>query len=200
MNIFDIGMVKEGSPGEIIFKEELLSRLWYRDGLYCRPLEIKILSWFLQQIQGDYLEIGVNRGATALNICRNNPDRTIYGVDLLGETTMCEQQRIEQPSDKNVAEFCHDEPNFDLILENSRHTKIPESVRMIFIDADHTYEGVKQDTENVLGQMKEGYIFWHDFHNNLHDDYLGVTEYLLQLSRERKIYYFRNTWLAFMII
>jgi hypothetical protein len=200
VNIYDIGIVKQGSPGEILFKEELLSGLWFRDGIYCRSLEIKILSWFLHQIQGDYLEIGINRGATALNICRNNPDHMIYGVDLLGETTMCNQQRTEQPRHENVAEFCRDEQNFRLMLENSWHVRIPESVKMVFIDADHTYEAVKNDTENVLEQMKKGYIFWHDFHNHLHDDYLGVTKYLMDLSRERQVYYFKNTWLAFMMI
>jgi len=200
VNIYDIGIVKQGSPGEILFKEELLSELWFRDGLYCRPLEIKILAWFLKQISGDYLEIGVNRGATAINICKNNPDRQIYGVDLLGETTMCRQQRIEQPNSNTVAEYCRDEKNFHLILESSWHIKIPGSVKMVFIDADHTYKAVKNDTENVLEQMKEGYIFWHDFHNNLHDDYLGVTRYLINLSYERQIYYFKNTWLAFMMI
>jgi hypothetical protein len=170
-------------------------------GLFCNPIEIAILSWALQRVKGDYMEIGVNQGATALNICRNNPFKTIYGVDMVHDITMHKNQSIEQPTEETAGIYCKDEPNFELILENSWHVEIPEDVGMIFLDADHTYRGVKNDMENILKQVHScTLILLHDYHNELHPEYIGVKEYVdKELSGRFDLYEFENTWLIGMI-
>jgi len=177
--------------------EGKLKHLFFREGVYCRSLEIKILSYALHQVQGDYIEIGVQEGYTMLNIARNNRDRVCYGVDFPENILMHKNQMCEKPTPTNVAHACRWENNFMLILHNSWTVTIPKGVGMVFIDADHTYQGVKNDTENVLNQVEPGtLIFWHDYHNNLHNDYLRVNEYIdSEIRKIIPIFFFKNTWM-----
>lgn len=62
----------------------------------------------------------------------------------------------------------------------------PGSYDLIFIDADHTYAGVKHDTELVLHLVApEGFLVWHDYANwGYFDGKNGVPEYLGELALE----------------
>lgn len=184
-----------------------LSLSYFNPGIYMNNLEIKILAWSLGRVRGDYIEMGVNKGYTALNICKNNPKKTIYGVDwpYWDGSTMCPGQMSEMPDKENVAEMCDGLPNFSLILGNTRNVWIPLTVRnqgMVLIDGDHTYKGVKADTENVLEQVQRGtLIFWHDYDNNLHHDYIGVRDYIdNEIAPNMKLFQFRNTFLIAGIV
>ena len=190
-------IIKSVSCGCIEVDRSKLDNLKYIAGPYTNPLEIKLLAYTLSQVKGDYLEIGVNIGGTAVNVCQNNPDRTIYGVDYIDGCTMHEKQAPEQPSISNVGRLCKDQPNFKLILANSWMLKLPENIGMTFIDADHSYQGVKNDTDNVLKQVRPGtVIFLHDYHNNLHPDYLRVNAFVDAELRDRfEMFEFRDTWL-----
>ena len=176
---------------------EKLNGISFTPGVYCNPLEIKLLCWALQNWVGNYIEIGVNMGATAVNVCRNNPSKKIYGVDLVDGLTMHTSQGPEQPSRDTVGILCREQPNFKLILANSWHIEIPRNIGVVFIDADHSYAGVKNDTENILKQVNAGtVIFWHDYSNNLHPDYLRVNEYIdKEVAPIMPLYEFENTWL-----
>lgn len=63
------------------------------------------------------------------------------------------------------------------------------SYDLIFVDADHTYEGVRRDTELVLPLVSpDGYLVWHDYANwGYFDGKNGVPEYLGELSATRPI-------------
>ena len=51
----------------------------------------------------------------------------------------------------------------------------------VFIDGDHTWEGVKQDTELALSLIhKRGSIIWHDVNISKKTRYRGVRDYLVE--------------------
>lgn len=60
----------------------------------------------------------------------------------------------------------------------------PGSYDLIFVDADHAYEGVRRDTELVLPLVAAGgYLVWHDYANwGYFDGKNGVPEYLGELA------------------
>jgi hypothetical protein len=197
LDYFDVVEERVDKPSIVRPKPELIEGIEIGDLLYCRPEEVQVLAGFLKKITGDYIEIGVNQGGTARWLCKNNPGKKIYGVDLIDQSTMHPNQNVEQPTAKTVAQYCLGYENFKLILGNSRETEIPEGIEMAFIDADHQYNGVKRDTLNVLAQMNKGFIFWHDYNNDVHPDYLGVNSFIdNEIVPKLKVYLLEHTWLA----
>jgi predicted O-methyltransferase YrrM len=70
------------------------------------------------------------------------------------------------------------------------------SMDFIFIDADHSHEGVKNDTEKAFQMLAPGgVVIWHDFAPKSP----GVYGYLYELSRERSLFRIRNTCLVIYI-
>lgn len=72
------------------------------------------------------------------------------------------------------------------------------SYDLIFLDANHFYEGVKADTEVLLEFLKpHGFLLWHDYANwgvlNAHN---GVPEYLHNLARRIPIGHIVGTDIA----
>ena len=63
------------------------------------------------------------------------------------------------------------------------------SYDLIFIDADHSYEGVRRDTELALPLVAPtGYVVWHDYANwGYFDGKNGVPEYLGELAAKLPI-------------
>jgi hypothetical protein len=197
-DIFDIILEQAGRPIIVRPKSKLIEAVKITELLYTMQPEVEVLAGFLNLLQGDYMEIGVNQGATARNVCQNNPGKTIYGVDWIDNTTMHPNQLTEQPNKETLARHCINFKNFVLIETNSHAVKIPSTVEMVFIDADHQYSGVKNDTENVLRQVKQGWVFWHDYNNTSHFDYMGVTEFINnEIMPRMKVYWLENTFLTF---
>lgn len=66
----------------------------------------------------------------------------------------------------------------------------------IFIDADHTYDSVKNDTEKAFEMLAPGgIIIWHDFAPKSP----GVYQFLYELSRQRSLFRIKNTCLVLYI-
>lgn len=62
----------------------------------------------------------------------------------------------------------------------------------IFIDGAHTYEYVKNDTQNALKLIKDGgYIVWHDYFVFYPD--FGVFDYLRELNKKLPVYQLCNS-------
>jgi predicted O-methyltransferase YrrM len=69
-----------------------------------------------------------------------------------------------------------------------------EKIDLIFVDAAHTYEYVKSDSENAFRMLRKGgVIIWHDYMQMLHPD---VTRYLYEISAQKAIHHIRGTNLA----
>lgn len=118
------------------------------------------------------MEIGSFRGYTALYLAQHvSPDAKIVAIDQCPDHGAAYRDtpfasKIERRvGETSQAMFANDKvASYDLI----------------FIDADHSYAGVKHDTELVLPLVSpEGFIVWHDYANwGFFNGYNGVPEYL----------------------
>jgi Methyltransferase domain len=72
------------------------------------------------------------------------------------------------------------------------------SFDLLFLDADHSYAGVRHDTEILLGLLSDrGYFVWHDYVNSGRFSGInGVPEYLHELSLQIPLARIAGTWLA----
>lgn len=59
---------------------------------------------------------------------------------------------------QNIVHFYGDSKNFDF-------TKIKEKIDLVFIDGDHSFEGIKKDSGNIFDLVgyEDSIVVWHDF-------------------------------------
>ena len=134
-----------------------------------RTFEIGAGSGKLQGIYGPCAcaACGVRR-AHRYYRCRPSPRRRAYRY---GPFSAQIERRVGRIEPETVA---HDKPgSFDLI----------------FLDADHSYTAVKNDTNILLGLLSErGYFVWHDYANwGKVGGKNGVPEYLHELCNEMPV-------------
>lgn len=122
------------------------------------PWELQWIIWKLRNFLGDIVELGTFRGSTARELALAFPDRKIFCVD-----------NIDPAYGLTKEEVCaeaKDFSNVELILTDSKNFTIPDTTAAIIIDADHTWDGVRGDTEKAISYMRgrsPGVIIWHDY-------------------------------------
>ena len=135
---------------------------------------------------GAILEIGCNLGWTTRELALAFPNSVIYAVDWPpAGLTMSQHQRGEAPSWEKSCEAARDLPNVVPIVADSRKLRADmfRDVTCVFIDGDHSYEGVKSDTILAMRLMAElddsqkGVVAWHDCYENA-PAWVGVRKYL----------------------
>jgi len=127
------------------------------------------------------MEVGSFRGYTALYLAQHTTeDAKIVTVDQYpdhGEAyrDLPLAKKIERRVGKTSPELFATDP--------------PGSYDLIFIDADHSYAGVKHDTELMLPLVAHnGFLVWHDYANwGYFNGKNGVPEYLGQLATQLPI-------------
>ncbi|MTJ07924.1 O-methyltransferase [Anabaena sp. UHCC 0204] len=127
------------------------------------------------------MEVGSFRGYTALYMAQHiSPDAKIVTVDRYPEHG---EAYLNTPY-ASIIERRVGETNTEMFQQDSK-----DSYDLIFIDADHSYSGVKNDTELVLPLVSQnGFIVWHDYANwGYFDGKNGVPEYLKELSEKLPI-------------
>lgn len=136
------------------------------------------------------IEIGVARGESSYAILENCQNVTkLYGVDPYlaykdwnGPVDQEHNDKTKQIAMKNLQEF---DGRFVLGNQTSdefRKTLGDEKVNFIYVDGDHSYDGVKKDLGNYYDCVSKGGIFaGHDF--NLKN----VRQALDDFRQERKI-------------
>ncbi|MBU7006393.1 class I SAM-dependent methyltransferase [Phosphitispora fastidiosa] len=69
----------------------------------------------------------------------------------------------------NVKHYFADSKKFD-------YTEIPKGIDLVFIDGDHSYDGVKTDTKNIFEiiDSSKSIVVWHDFKEK-RNDYIVTT-------------------------
>ena len=136
------------------------------------------------------MEIGSYRGYTALFLAQHvSPDARIVTIDwhadhgeAYRETSSARKiERRVGLTDQPM--FAQDEPR---------------SYDLIFIDADHSYENVRHDTELVLPLLAPtGFVVWHDYANwGYFSGENGVPEYLGELCATLPIGHVAGSTLA----
>jgi hypothetical protein len=136
------------------------------------------------------MEIGSYRGYTALFLAQHiSPDARIVAIDRHpdhGEAyrkTSAASKIERRVGATNRAMFAQDEP---------------ASYDLIFIDADHSYESVRNDTELILPLLSPaGFVVWHDYANwGYFSGENGVPEYLGELGATLPIGHVAGSTLA----
>lgn len=119
----------------------------------------------------EYLEIGSFRGESLNNIAQVANHCTSISLSQA-------EMRAMGVADWFVTQdgmFINETPNITRILHNSLtldFSTINKKFDVIFIDGDHTFNGVKSDTQNCFNLLKDdnSVIVWHDS-GYFYDDY-----------------------------
>jgi predicted O-methyltransferase YrrM len=131
------------------------------------------------------LEIGTFRGGTTWHFYDNAPpDTVIYTLDLPDDEVPGDVSNVDLAAEKNRP-FLPKSERVRQILINSKKWDgvLDRKVQLAFIDADHSYQGVRNDTEKALVSLDScACICWHD---SLEGDFgYGTMPYLLELAEK----------------
>lgn len=145
------------------------------------------------------MEIGLHNGGTFYLWCYlAQPGGIKLGLDLPNGPWGTVRDRTEKEIQANKILFQTFAPNTYVLWENSRDPKAIEWVKnklgdnkldLLFIDADHTYAGVKLDYENYKPFVREGGIIaFHDIKDTETHKEMACTVHLLweELKGEKK--------------
>lgn len=173
------------------------------DGFLTPKNDTQLVVYYSKQIDGDILEIGCNIGRTTVELAKHNPLKKIIGIDYSeSKNLMVSQQKGECPG-KNLGRLAKNMENVEIInikSEDFNYENYP-NIRFIFIDGDHSYSGVKKDSEKAIPHIKKygGIILWHDYHDTT--EWCGVKKYIDELiSNNENIKIIKDSWLAIMIV
>jgi predicted O-methyltransferase YrrM len=188
--------------------EIALSSIHGRDGNVTVYEKLAISSLIRHHTPKILLELGTFDGNTTLQMGLNtSPDAVIHTLDLPADFLRTKEPiskadlKYVLDRDKNrrkyqgtsveakIIQHFGDSTNFDF-------TKFTDKgpVDFVFIDAGHTYECVKSDTQEALKILApNGVLVWHD----CHPFWNGVYRYLNELASERPIVRIEGTNLAY---
>ena len=149
------------------------------------------------------LEMGTYRGATACNIAMNLSSGTLYTCDCGFDAfeKYLKEEQVEHGDKIKYAKYEIGEiyikylphsKSIKQLVGNTRDKKFGEELihlapfDLIYIDASHTKEGVKNDTELAFNLLADdGLVIWDDYNGW----WGGVTEYLDELSTLKELIY-----------
>jgi len=117
-----------------------------------------------------YFEIGTWRGESVANVAQvakecvtlNLPDAEMLKMGL--DKNYVAAHRFFSKDLKNVTHIQANSQTFD-------YKSLNQKFDLIFVDGDHHYESVKNDTANVFDLLKDddSIIIWHDYGNSPND-------------------------------
>lgn len=172
--LYDLMQGASTKVGDIVFySERYVGRGYYASLRSVQvPEEIRALGEIVQQAKPlTIIEIGTYKGGTLFLWCRSNPQAELFiSVDLPGGQY---GGGYEIARERMYREFIYDRPHakMELMRVNSHHASTISSLRpyirernvdFLYIDGDHTYEGVKQDFNMYAPFVKNGLIAFHD--------------------------------------
>lgn len=177
-----------------------------------RPVEAQVLGSLVKFLDPKKIfEIGTYNGFSALHLFHNSsPDAVIYTLDLPSDKKGMKLRHDLTEAHKDISTMSRMLDNFidDDALAQKRIVRLfgdsssfdfspyYGSIDFIFIDANHSSEYVKADTENAFNMVSfKGVILWHD-HDFLHP---SVFQYINQIAKQKKIYYIEKTRYALFI-
>jgi len=176
--------------------------------------EVKFLCWLAQQATGDIIEIGCNQGQTTLELALTCPGKRVWAVDYTGsDDSMCSHQKHEKPAPGTVGIRAKHLPNVHILEQKSATIDyaIMHPIGLVFIDGDHSYQGVQSDSDLALryflqtrnsgahGIPLQRYVVWHDVCES-HPPWVEVLKYLMELDRIHPVTRLEGTWLAYLQI
>ena len=146
-------------------------------------------------------EIGTYTGSSALAMAMNTPSETeIFTLDLdLSKRDTHTTFKVGAsfqgtPSAKKIHQLLGNSLTFD-------YTPFYTSIDLILVDANHTYDFVKVDTENAFKLLRPGgIIIWDDYvWDERHPECVGVTRCLNELRESKPVFQIAGTRFAIYI-
>lgn len=172
--------------------------------------ETKFLCWLAGQCWGNMVELGCNYGLTSRQLCLHNPRMDLFGVDYTAEPLEGPQAH-EQPKGKDqIGKHALNLRNFHVVHCKSAevdYASLPR-IRKVFVDANHSYDSVKADSESALAFLnchatrERCFIAWHDYFDHTNNDHWsGVRKYLHdEVAVRHPLMRLGNTSLAFALL
>ena len=161
---------------------ELISRIFQYSGEFLQPIQVeeelvKLVEEVSELRPATVVEIGTSMGGTLYLWTRlAQPDALIISVDLPGGKFGGGYSRLRTPLYRR---FARDRQQLQLMRANSHEASTLAEVKrllggktvdFLFIDGDHTYEGVKQDWEMYSPLVRTGgLVAFHDVAGNYDD-------------------------------
>ena len=149
----------------------------------------------------DFFEIGTWYGKTTYEIAIKFPEKKIYTIDYMeDDLILSEHAKNTRASKEDLCFYAHHLPNVKFIYANSHiyDFDIIKDVDFFFIDGDHSFNGVKIDTEKAIDYLEKngsGTIAWHDIHTK---NLTQVPDYMKYLGKTQDIWYIKNSNIGFM--
>jgi predicted O-methyltransferase YrrM len=189
------------------------------DGRICHPSIICIFVLLKFIDIENYMEIGVHNGGSMSMVIAGEQNVTLYGIDLFEDiydkTKHFNDEKFKtyqyfkkdnlskgktQSNLNNLKKMYDNNSHLTLIQGNTYFDETEKNVRsvildnkmdILFIDGDHTYDGVKNDFERYHKYVKtNGYIIFDDYHHPIINKY--VDELLLNNKHLELIVVFQN--------
>lgn len=138
-----------------------------------------------------YLEVGTWMGESIAAIAEvaeecysvSLPDDNPGMIDYFGRVNhKANFSRYFSYKKANIIHYCEDSKTFNF-------SSIPRKVDLVFIDGDHSYEGIRSDTENIFKiiDTKSTMVVWHDF-KDLRNNYIADTVHAIKESLPQGIF------------
>jgi predicted O-methyltransferase YrrM len=168
--------------------------------------DIKALLFAFKQHKDikNILEIGTNLGYTTKNIADNFKQSHIYTIDIYKEMGLVQSDNPcinEIPTKNEIGQQVKRCENVTQLYGNSNDYKYSDIIfDCVFIDGNHSYEGVSKDFINILDYIKkDSIIAFHDVNDN------PITEGVIKFLNELKqiginVCKVNNTWTAYIIM
>lgn len=152
-------------------------------GLATLREEVQLLCWLAERTSGNVLEIGTHLGVTTRGLARRLTNRIIFSVDWVAPKHMLPEQEKEMPTLETVGLHARGCPNVFFALQDSKTFDYTgKNIGLVFIDGDHSWDGVSGDTALALDAYRAGLtarpfiIAWHDVYD--HENWVAVKRYL----------------------
>jgi predicted O-methyltransferase YrrM len=134
------------------------------------------------------LELGFNRGVSALMWLFNTPDECkLHSIDLRSKETV--SKSLEYINGIFGDRFKYSHLDHSVLTEDFvGMAGMVDQYDLIFIDGDHTYQGILRDTENVL-RMNPKYIAFDDYFHRAHghDTQRVIKQFGLEVIEEYRV-------------
>ena len=168
------------------------------------PIDLALLKGLARNLKDcNYLEIGTWMGESVSNVA----SVAEHCVTL----NLPDVQMLKMGEDKKYVGlhrfYSKDLPNVNHIQANSQtfdFSSLQQKFDLIFIDGDHHYESVKNDTANAFKLLKDNnsIIVWHDYGNNPSNVRWDVLKGILDgtpAEKRKNLYRVSNTLCAIYI-
>lgn len=140
-------------------------------------------------------EFGTYMGRTTYNFAKISPHVKVTTIDLPKE-----YKSDTWPHLGNVFRGTKENEKITQVLTDSfkfNEIKYKNKMDFIWIDGDHSYEGVKNDTEKAFNMLKKnGIIMWHDYGPSNKN---GLPKYIKNLSNKYPLFHIKKTSLLVYI-